>query len=279
MSDTAKDAFELPEEDFAQAIANPETIDVPEEHGPEEQPGMQQELPETEPKEQETAPEPETTPDPVETKLTKIVHKGQAHELTEDKLIELAQKGFDYESKVTAIASDRRLVELVKSNPELQGVVNEWVEKKLNPEPDVNVPDISQYEDANAWAKDLIKQNQPKPQQQQFSPVRDMAAQARTVLMSRDPENFGRVMSAFPQYLAKLTGEQVNAVGSDLGMLVKFYDKVKKATEPKPPTPQPKATFRAKPGGGEPDRTPKQKNAWDLPNKDFEQVIAKVKGY
>jgi hypothetical protein len=73
------------------------------------------------------------------------------------------------------------------------------------------------------------------------------------------------------------------AAKGDFKPFFKFYDYVKsKHTTPvAPPQPQPKPQFRMKTGGGEPPRAAdKNINAWDMPAKDFQAYLAKVKsGY
>jgi len=65
--------------------------------------------------------------------ITEIVHNGQVHKFTKEKLIELAQKGFDYDFKV---GPHGKIVKMIEADPEIAKIVNErWQEKATGTKP------------------------------------------------------------------------------------------------------------------------------------------------
>jgi len=61
-----------------------------------------------------------------------IVHNGKEHVLDEGKMIELAQKGFDYDTKV---GPHRRLVQLLDSDPQAQQLLNSHFVRRFSGAP------------------------------------------------------------------------------------------------------------------------------------------------
>lgn len=63
-----------------------------------------------------------------EDEVYEIVHHGHVHRVTKEKLINLAQKGFDYEQKV---GPHRRIVQLVESDPRAAALLDSYVRGEL----------------------------------------------------------------------------------------------------------------------------------------------------
>jgi len=227
--------------------------------------------------------------------LIDIVHNGQAHRLTKEKLVELAQKGFDYDYKV---GPHGKLVEMIDSDPELAQLVNDhWQKKLAAPNVDVagaealEITPLDDYEDEAEWLKANIanaikhdRAREPQPVVQQ--PVQNPAIDA---LRMRDPEHFESVVSKLGEYAGQLTVDDYNKVDNNMGAFIKFYDFVKEQVVPgssagKPAPPRhssaAKPSFRVRSGGGEVPRAGSLKDAaWKLSRADFQKQLDKVKGY
>lgn len=222
----------------------------------------------------------ETKPETVET--FEIVHRGQVHKVTKEKLVELAQKGFDYDVKV---GPHGKLVQLIDSDRGAADVLNDYIRSKYSApiEKKPSLKPMSEYDDERQWLEDNVKTivaQQPKPQPVNQDPVSVMKA----AIQAYDPTGSFDVIPALADHAVRLsvrdsrTIEEAAARG-DMRPFFKFYDHVK--AQLKPSLPPPKQSFKMKSGGGEPPRTTdKQINAWDLPAKDFQAMLAKVKsGY
>ena len=213
-----------------------------------------------------------------------IVHRGQVHRVTKEKLKELAQKGFDYDTKVGAHGKIARMIE---TDPEFAKIVNNaWAEK--NRPKKLQVKTIDDYESEDDWLRDNLQtivgdtvaaqvntmiQSQPPPPPAQTSTV------AQT-LMARDPQGFNTTMSVLPQYLQKLSIENYRRIDTDFSALCEFYDYVKGAEGQKTPVKSNTPSFKVR--SGSPAMKTKDTDlnyAWNLSNKDFNKEIAQIKGY
>ena len=136
----------------------------------------------------------------------------------------------------------------------------------------------------------IQQQMQQAQQQQAMSQRQGGMNQVAMMLQSRDPQNFAKVAPRLQEAAAQtLTKAQYDRVNNDPAALCEFYDYVKDQVVGGG---QPQArqgggrqasgggTFRAQSGGGQP---PRGKDAaqkiWEMPRKDFEAEMAKIKGY
>ena len=131
-------------------------------------------------------------------------------------------------------------------------------------------------------------------------PAVDDVQRISDTLSARDPKNYARVAPHLMEYANRyLTVEQYQKVNSSMANLVQFYDWIRDqvlaqspsadSLPPAPPGTPPapgagggsggRAPFRMQPGGGQPPRDDSGKKAWQLPNKEFEAIIARAKGY
>ena len=220
--------------------------------------------------------------------ITEIVHNGQVHKFTKEKLIELAQKGFDYDFKV---GPHGKIVKMIEADPEIAKIVNErWQEKATGTKPasgteeGFKVKGIDEYESEAEWLQDNIKQAIEFGQSQQTPVVQQQPARNTAVadaLKMRDPEHSNMVIAAMPTYAAQLSVSDYGRIDSDMGALCQFYDFVKtkelaktKSTPVKVSTPG----FRVKSGGGDAPKTEgKQDVAWKLSRDDFQKQLDKIK--
>ena len=218
-----------------------------------------------------------------EDEKTEIVHNGQVYKLTKDKIIELAQKGFDYDSKV---GPHGKLVKMIEADPNLSKVVDDyWQGKVSGPGKKIEVTPVADYEDETEWLQDnlqqvlqLARETSPTPKvEQEAAPQGGTMADA---LRMRDPEFFNQIYPKLDSYAEKLTMADYRKVDADMGALCQFYDFVKeqefskkKVRETKPPG------FRVKSGGGEAPRADSGAPAWELSKEEFQKQLDKIKGY
>ena len=225
-----------------------------------------------------------------------IVHNGQVHRLTRDEAVKLAQKGFDYDTK---IGKHQRMAALLDADPEAARVLNDYVLKRTaaplseGPRQQPDAPalkPLSEFEDETAWLEHNVKALS-RTTGADGPPVEKI----EWVLMSRDVDHYHEIAPLLDTYIRKLPMEHALMIDAETKRgnilpLVKFYDKVKEhvLSQRKPQAPDPKKTeppkqpaFRAKPGGGEPPRNPQESPSyvWDLPNKDFRERLQQIKGY
>ena len=214
-----------------------------------------------------------------------IVHRGQVHKVTKEKLVELAQKGFDYDFKV---GPHGKLVQLIDSDRGAADVLNDYIRGKYGTKEPAKpeLKPLAEFEDEREWFRanaEAIEAARPKPvvQPQRPDPVNVM----RTAIQSYDPAGAAEVIPHLAESAMQLSmrdSQRIEAAAAqgDLSLFFKFYDHVKAKVTAKR-EPPPKQSFKMKSGGGEPPRTTdKQINAWELPQKDFQAMLAKVKaGY
>jgi len=297
-------------------MADEEKIEIEEE--PEVEPEGEEldAIPELEPAPE---PEPEETPkfelkgdfpeppEPLEPKpdeMIEIVHRGQAHRVTKDKAIELAQKGYDYDSKV---GPHGKLVKMIETSPEIASLVNEAWQRKVSglpialestkPEPFKAKP-YQDYENETEWLQDNLNtvintiqslpQSQPAPAPEpvfqpqtpeQPAPVTPVKNTVKEALQVRDPENFHKVFPKIEDYVNQLTISDYQKIDSDMGALCQFYDFVKDSELKKVKPVTSKPGFKVQSGGGEPPRESDVAPAWKLSKADFQKQLDKVKGY
>ena len=231
-----------------------------------------------------------------------IVHHGQVHRLTKEKIVELAQKGFDYDFKV---GPHGKLAQMVESDPELaQLIQTHWDKKTQKPEarpaiepPTLEIKPMDDYDNELDWLKgnmeplllaigqlrtDMTQQREAPPAlaTPQLTPI-------QTMLMGRDPTGFKFVMSKFPEYLGQVNVQDYQRIDSDPVAICQFYDFVKQAELTKAgngptgqPQPKPKPSFKVRSGGGEAPRQDGDADyAWKLSNEEFEKQLAAARGY
>ena len=301
------DPMDLPEDEFRASITNidqavppaddPPADDPPTEPDPGDEPAPDDPVDRFTLDDDDPPAEPPATP-PAD--MVEIVHNGQVHKVTREKMIELAQKGFDYDSKVGPHA---RLVQLVTSDPALRAKINEHVQSTLQQRPaagpaapDLKTRPMRDDETEDQWLAEMLRENlgaiknmvapPPAAPAPPANPVAQQAQQVATILQSRDPVDFHRIIPRLDAFAReKLTMAEYQKVNASLPNLIKFYDWAKPqllstgapASAGNPPRPA-QPSFRARSGGGQPPRDTGQTNAWELPEKDFQRTLARLKG-
>jgi len=336
-----KDYWDMTEEEFEQAAADPEGEAAqlepePGDKGREEPADKGTQEGEQEPfrfSDEQAAEESGDTgqSQPDDQQLYKIVHKGQVHWVTQDKLTELAQKGFDYDTKV---GKHKKIAELLDHDPELAQKVDAEVKRKMgwdtqgqqpqqppggqgqtgqqgqqpaqDPFANLEVEPADKFNTDEEWLQANMKkalqlglQQSQQSQQPQQAPPEQPGGMSPTgqMLFNHDPYNFRSVAPYLPTLAEQhLTKAQYDRVNNDPQALIEFYDWVKPQvvgqtqSSPQgqggqaPPSgsggkkkPQ---SFRAKSGGGEPDRgQDTEEKIWEMSNEAFEQEIEKFKGF
>jgi hypothetical protein len=302
---------------------------------PQEQPEeevSEQEQPEGEGQEPQEPEEPEKEPafklvdlpeqkeeqgeQPEQPEYVTIVHRGQVHQVTKDKAVELAQKGFDYDHKV---GPHGKIAQMLDSNPQfakdVQGLWDQYNSgkppQKPSGETEIDLPEVKPLEDfdneaewfrANMteFAKALrtVTGNQGGPEQESpFKPTeqdtpqvdqgQQEALQVQQMLVSRDPQHAHQIIPKMKQYADRLSHADYVAVNNDITRLLQFYEFVKeqelsKGSQPATPAApdKPKPSFRVKSGGGQMPRQEDDPNfAWNMKKDDFENMMAKAKGF
>lgn len=262
MPDEEKDQTEVSEEEV-------ETEVTPEEEAPEET----EEIPE------ETKPDDDTKFTlPEEEKketsnLTEIIHNGQAYSLTQERMVELAQKGFDYDFKV---GPHGKLAQMIDSDPEITKLVDNYWQGKTK-EDEFKITPIEDHETEDDWLQSNFQRFSSAAKKQPQEKEETEGGTMADGLRSRDPEYFDRIYPKLDEYAQDLSMKDYRKVDSDMGSLCKFYDFVKKK-EMGEPTPRQIQTpgFRIKSGGGE--RSPSQP-VWKLSKDDFQKQLDKAKGF
>lgn len=249
--------------------------------------------------------------------MFEIVHNGQVHHLTREGVIALAQKGFDYDNKIGPHKKIVRLVESDPAVAGILDEYARTGRLPVGQAPPAEPPKLkplTEYDNEIDWFKDnfeaLQQMTQPDvqhatrpaaPAPVEADPARQPAAAPPAAgtdvqrivdtLSARDPRHYGQVAPHLMEYANRyLTVEQYRQVNSSMANLVQFYDWVRDqvlsqgaAGGPPPETTAPAAAgsapFRMQSGGGQPPREDSAKKAWQLPNKEFEAIIAKAKGY
>jgi len=247
----------------------------------------------------ELKPKEETIPEQKADDLTEIVHNGQVFRLTKQELVNLAQKGFDYNRKM---GPHQKLVQLIEADPGVSKVVNDYIQGKFKQEgePQFKPLPLTDYDSEEEWLKaNLVKAMGEMAPPAQTAPAQtattDPAEAAANViaeaLFNRDTEHFHEVAPVLDTYARKyLTVAEYNHINDPRNRkdLFRFYDKVKEhllnqrssASPPSPRSTEERPRFSAKPGGGEAPRKPDKTNvAWELPNDEFQKVLAKARGF
>lgn len=139
-------AFDMDVEDFNAALESGEIeLNVPDE-------------------DKTTIPDGQVDTKPATGETFTITHNGVEHNLTRDKVIEFAQKGFDYDTKV---GPHRRIVQLLDSDPTAQQLLNQHFLARFNvmpPSPGVQPgPTYPQYSDPNAIQRQPARQPDSRP--------------------------------------------------------------------------------------------------------------------
>ena len=214
-------------------------------------------------------------------KTFNIIHNGKNITVTEQELLNLAQKGFDYEQKTTEIAPMRKLVKLVKDDKELQSLINEHVANKVI----AQTSKREDFETEDEWLQDNLTKTVSKlapvidennlnflPESDSMVNQEPQEPEIVSVLRQRDSQNFDIVLPKMQEAVRHLTIAKYQEISSDPNKIIQFYDKVKELV-----IKSPKKTFNLRSGSRTPNRQPR--NVWDLSNKDFNKIIQKTKGY
>jgi hypothetical protein len=255
------------EEDSIKDVEEEESSEEPEEE-PEGEPDE-----EPKPKRFELEEEPEP-----EEELIDLVHNGQVIQVTQDKLIKLAQKGFDYDYKV---GPHGKIVEMIEADPEIASLVNEHWQKKTTPK--FTPKPLSEYEDEGQWLIDNVKgMLESAPRQEPVPKAENDNHRVKDALTMRDPDYADKVIRAMPQYVKRLSISDYQRIDSDMGALCKFYDFVKESEgfgqSEAPPPPTKKPGFRVR-SGGQRAAPSKADLVWIKSRADFQAELDRVKGY
>jgi len=243
--------------------------------------GPAEEKPEEKPSEFKLTPVEEKN----EEEFEELVHLGQVHRITKEKFKELAQKGFDYDSKV---GPHGKIVRLIESNPEIATMVEEAWKAKSQPveSKPVEIKSFDDYDSEDDWLKDNIQiamkavaEKSTTQPAQPAQPPTTRAEKESEMLMMRDPQHFNFVSSKFPQYVNRLSIEDYTRIDSDPAALCEFYDYVKEQELGKKKTDSPKPTLKIRSGGGVASKQDGVQRVWDLSNEEFEKQLAAAKGY
>jgi len=204
--------------------------------------------------------------------LTEIVHQGTSYKFTKDKIVELAQKGFDYDTKV---GQHGKIAQMIDSDPELSNVVSEYWRKKAEPGK-FEIKPMDNYEDESEWLSDNLQQAMkaiPKPQPRREQP------NVMDALKMRDPEHSNTVLPKLGEYAAQLSVRDYQRIDSDMGALCQFYDFVKEKETGKVASREVESPgFRIKSGGSAPKKS-EPVSPWNLSKVDFQKQLDKIKGY
>lgn len=292
------DDLEKTDDELREEERQAETDEATDELSPKDDPETKEE-PEEPPRFKLDVPEePQEAEGDGDSELIDIIHNGQAHRLTKERIIELAQKGFDYDYKV---GPHGKLVKMIEADPELADMINtHWQKKVKGTDTDsvalepFKVTSLDDYENESTWLQENLdaaieygKAQSPAPNLQ-TTPVKN--TKAEDALRMRDPEHFNKVLPMLGKYAGQLTVDDYYRVDNDMASLVQFYDFVKEQVlaetpagrqDPKPPVvTRSKPSFRVRSGGGEAPRTGSTNNeAWKLSKADFQKQLDKVKGY
>lgn len=233
--------------------------------------------------------------------MVEIVHRGQAHKVTKAKLIELAQKGFDYDHKV---GPAQNIVKLLQTDPEAAQVLNAFVRQKYmgqgqpqRPRPPERFQALpyKDFTNEHDWLAANLERyhhtlmsnlapvlaRRPGP----AAPPPDPSADMERLLLSHDPQGYRKVLPHLPEFAKRLRMEDYSKVDGSVEAFLKFYDFVRDRVLASPTgqggrpaqarAPQP--GFRMPSGGGTPPRNAAGKNspdyAWTLPLAEFDQVL------
>ena len=202
-----------------------------------------------------------------------IVHNGNVHKFTKEKIIELAQKGFDYDTKV---GPHGKIAQMIEQDPEVANVVNKYWQEKTQPEK-FKVKPMDDYEDETEWLADNMDKhmkNVPTPQP---------AKQSLNVMESlrmRDPEHCSKILPKLGEYATRLSVRDYQKIDQDMGALCQFYDFVKEKELTKAPAPKTPKTpgFRVKSGGAAATKA-EAVPVWKMSKADFQKQLDKIKGY
>lgn len=215
-----------------------------------------------------------------------IIHNGQVYSFTKEKIVELAQKGFDYDFKV---GPHGKIAQMIEADPNLSRVVDDYWQEKADAggekDKEFEVSSVDDYDNEEAWLQDnvrkaissIAKATQPAPQPQ----VEPQGGTMADALRMRDPEFFNQVYPKLDGYAEQLTMSEYRKVDSDMAALCQFYDFVKEQEQGKARKPKEVKTpgFRVKSGGGEAPKASNITPAWKLSREDFQKQLDKVKGY
>jgi len=273
--------------------------------------------------EDETAPPADDTPAADDSKpgdkqpeMVEIVHKGQAIKVTQDKLIELAQKGYDYDVKV---GPHHRLIRMINADPELQQLITTHVKAKLGKDQqpaakgasseEFTPPKLEDYNTPEDWAKATyeamqnhltraVKPPAQDPQQENQQKVDAPTANImRTMFFSlqhHDPDNMNRVLPEVQKVwptLRQVDADRISraALEGDTRPFLKLYDWVAAKLNGKPAgsnkngngkTDTKPPGFRVSPGGGAPKNDAGKNDVWAMSKKEFKEFMEKAKaGY
>ena len=222
-----------------------------------------------------------------------IIHDGQAYNFTKDKIINLAQKGFDYDRKV---GPHGKLVQMIETDPNLAQMINNYWQGKLagtsesgqvaKGEAGFKVKPLEDYETETEWFQDNLQNflRSYKFPTQEVGAKPSQEGDVKNMLKMRDPANFNRVFPKMMDAIPSLSVRDYQRIDNDLAALCQFYDFVKDQEMKKSGAgntkPVDKPGFRVRSGGGEAPRDEEKADyAWNLNKEEFQKQLDKVKGY
>jgi len=239
-----------------------------------------------------------------------IVHNGQVHRLTKDRIKNLAQKGFDYDHKVGPHA---RIAQILEQDQGAAQVLDTYLKQRMgqssqqeqpqnqNPLSDWKPKPADQFNSDEEWMQanvaDAVQtalQQQQQSWQQQMQQYQSQQQQqsgpalVQQALMTHDPQGYREVAPHLKDLAARsLTMEQYQRVNNDLSALIEFYDWAKtqlnprqeQQSQPQAQKRQNKPSFRAQSRGGEASRPSEQQAVWEMPRDEFQKVMSQLQGY
>lgn len=218
--------------DLANALSGEQEVEQENEAGPEASEGEQDEPQESQDPEEEEGGQDEEQ-DEAEEPTTVIKHDGKEVTLKQSELIELAQKGFDYTKKTTALADEKKALEPIKAQAEqyrqqneetlqhsvtqLQAVVQFMEEEIGNPPPIEWAQQDAAYYLAQKELHESRKGKLQKAQQALSHAQQEQARQRQAWLLKQAAETESALKDTLPDWNdAKLN--ELNAYAGTLGL-------------------------------------------------------------
>lgn len=192
-----------------------------------------------------------------------IVHNGVEHNFDRAKIVEFAQKGFDYDTKV---GPHRKLVQLIDSDPEAQAILNTHFSRKMGlvppappiqpqappPPPQQQSLDLSKveltplrnYEDEKVWFREnmqkvldvaLSQRMAPPVPQSPVPPQTQRVAGPVQMIQRHDPLHFQQVIPRIDEFANQLSVPEYRKITSSIPDFLAFYDEVKARVLSTPP--------------------------------------------
>jgi hypothetical protein len=243
----------------------------------------------------EGEPKPEgDTATPTQGKTHTIVYRGEEVQVTDEELVNLAQKGYDYDQKV---GPHQRLAGLLEQHPDLSEELNKKLMARLSGEEQAPTEEEQESEDPyfdqqferkmeESGLKDTVK--------------KDKALSTHQELYASDKENYDMVRQGVEMTANLMEPDQIARLHDpSTGAYARLFTKVRKnmlqqgiikpngTAKPKaekkavkPGTKKQKAGSFRMPAGGkkEPPQKKGVKSVWDMPQADFDKLVRRTKG-